>query len=73
MPVGAVVPTQGEPFDVSGAISIFGETDGHAAERRLSVGERSPYVMACVVGRRYPEEPVEVLRWAASARSVAPS
>jgi hypothetical protein len=58
---GMIQPTQGDAFPVTGAISIFGETDGHAAGRAAS-GERAPYVMACVVGRAQPDGPVEVLR-----------
>ncbi len=59
---GQVVPAHGDPIEVAGAISIFGEADGHAAGRRETVGERAPYLMACVVGRRHPDEPVQVLR-----------
>ena len=58
---GMIQPTQGDAFPVTGAISIFGETDGHALGR-AAFGERAPYVMACVVGRRQPDGPVEVLR-----------
>ena len=58
---GVIRPTQGDAFPVTGAIAIFGETDGHAAGR-AALGERAPYVMACVLGRRQPGGPVEVLR-----------
>ena len=58
---GVIQPTQGDPFTVTGAISIFGEEDGHTAGR-AALGERAPYVMACVVGQRQPGGPVEVLR-----------
>ena len=59
---GRIVPALGDPFDVSGEIAIFGEEDGHAQERRTGARERAPYVMACVVGRRHPDEDVTVLR-----------
>ena len=59
---GRIVPERGEPFDVSGEIAIFGEEDGHAQERRTGARDRAPYVMACVVGRRHPDEDVAVLR-----------
>lgn len=58
---GRIVPTHGDPFEVAGAISIFGELDGHAAGRIIA-GERAPYVMGCLVGGRHPDEPVTVLR-----------
>ena len=57
---GVVTPLTGEPFRVAGAISVFGESDGHAA--RTARGVRPPYVFAAVVGRREPDSPVEVLR-----------
>ena len=59
---GRIVPALGDPFDISGEIAIFGEEDGHAQERRTGDRERAPYVMACVVGRRHPDDDVTVLR-----------
>jgi hypothetical protein len=59
---GRIVPEHGEPFEVAGEISIFAEQDGHDAGRRMTPGERAPYVMACIVGRRHPDAPVQVLR-----------
>jgi hypothetical protein len=52
----------GDPFEVGGAISIFGEPDGHTAGRRFVAGERAPDVMGCLVGRWHQDEPVTVLR-----------
>ena len=57
---GLVQPVKGEPFAVAGAISIFGESDGHAA--RPEQGVRAPYLFVAVVGRPEPDHPVEVLR-----------
>jgi len=56
------VPMHGDPFEVGGAISIFGEPDGHTAGRRFVAGERAPDVMGCLVGRWHQDEPVTVLR-----------
>lgn len=51
---GMIQPTQGDRFPVTGEIAIFGEADGHVA-MRAALAERSPYVMACLVGRRQPD------------------
>ena len=59
---GVVHPWSGDPFDVVGEIKVFGEPDGHNPGRRETIGARAPYVMACLVGRRLPGEPVQVLR-----------
>jgi hypothetical protein len=59
---GQIVPILGSGIDVAGAISIFGESDGHAVGRDDVAGERAPYLMTAVFGRRHPDEPVEVLR-----------
>ncbi len=58
---GVVHPLRGEPFQVSGGISIFGEEDGHAAGR-AALARRAPYLTIAVVGRRQADGPVEVLR-----------
>ena len=59
---GRIVPAHGDPFEVAGEISIFAERHGHDAGRRMTPGARAPYVMACTVGRRHPDGPVQVLR-----------
>jgi hypothetical protein len=46
---------------VTGGIAILDEEDVHASTR-AALAERAPYVMACLVGQRQPDEPVEVLR-----------
>lgn len=58
---GMIQPTQGDRFPGTGEIAIFGEADGHVA-MRAALAERSPYVMACLVARGQPDQPVEVLR-----------
>ena len=59
---GRIVPLHGAPLDVAGGITICGEEDGHAEGRRAGARERAPYLMACIVGRRHPDEEVTVLR-----------
>lgn len=46
---------------MTGGIAILDEEDVHASTR-AALAERAPYVMACLVGQRQPDEPVEVLR-----------
>ncbi len=58
---GVIEPVQGEPLQVAGKISIFGERDGRDAGPGLSA-TRGPYLMVCLVGRRAPKARVEVLR-----------
>lgn len=57
---GFVYPVDGEPIPVAGEIAVFAERDGR--DERDTLAARSPYLMACLVGRRAPRAKVEVLR-----------
>ena len=59
---GEIQPLQGEPVRVAGEIAIFGEEDGHGAGSRNGPATRFPYLISCLVGRRHPDGPFEVLR-----------
>lgn len=57
---GVIQPIDGDPIPVAGEIAVFAEPDGR--DERDGMSARSPYLMACLVGRRAPRSKVEVLR-----------